>query len=208
MSSQTSSFGARLALWRPSRRGLAMIGIAILAGLVLFLVVWSGQRGGTTPAPVRATADRPDFAPLPAPMAGNADGASGMEEPDEEALAERPRLEEAPRREAPPAAPAPVAPAPSAPPAMADLANPMPISRTPPRYPTRALRMRETGTVRVLVAVGADGVPTDVSVETSSQSRDLDRAALDAVRRWRFRPAQRGGQAVAGSVVVPIEFRL
>ena len=103
---------------------------------------------------------------------------------------------------------APVAPAPTAPPAMADIASPSPISRPPPRYPARALRMRETGTVRVLVAVGADGVPTDVSVESSSQSRDLDRAALEAVRKWRFRPAQRGGQAVAGSVVVPIEFRL
>ncbi|MUV14773.1 TonB family protein [Lysobacter sp. HX-5-24] len=183
-----------------------MIAAAVLVGLVLFLIVWSGQRSNA-PAPVRATADRPDFAPLPAPMAGNADGASGMEEPDEEALAERPRLEEAPRREAPPA-PAPVAPAPTAPPAMADSASPSPISRPPPRYPSRALRMRETGTVRVLVAVGADGVPTDVSVESSSQSRDLDRAALEAVRKWRFRPAQRGGQPVAGSVVVPIEFRL
>jgi protein TonB len=183
-----------------------MIFAAVVIGLVLFLLVWSGQRSNA-PAPVRATADRPDFAPLPAPMAGNADGASGLEEPDEEALAERPRLEEAPRREAPPA-PAPVAPAPTAPPAMADIASPSPISRPPPRYPARALRMRETGTVRVLVAVGADGVPTDVSVESSSQSRDLDRAALDAVRKWRFRPAQRGGQPVAGSVVVPIEFRL
>ncbi|KGQ19410.1 Ferric siderophore transport system, periplasmic binding protein TonB [Lysobacter dokdonensis DS-58] len=205
MSTHPSSFGAHLRAWRPSGRGLAMIAAAILAGLVLFLVVWSGQRS-TSPAPVRATADRPDFAPLPAPMAGGADGASGLEEPDEEALAERPRLEDAPRREAPVAA-APAAPPPAAAPAVSD-ASPIPISKPAPRYPQRALRMRETGTVRVLVSVGADGVPTNVSIESSSQSRDLDRAALEAVRKWRFSPAQRGGQAVAGEVVVPIEFKL
>jgi len=51
-------------------------------------------------------------------------------------------------------------------------------------------------------------VPINVTVAASSQSRDLDRAALDAVRRWRFRPAQRDGQPVAGTVVVPIEFKL
>jgi protein TonB len=183
-----------------------MIAVAVLVGLVLFLIVWSGERSGA-PAQVRATADKPDFAPLPAPMPGQVDGASGMDEPDADAIAEQPRLEEAPRREAPPAPP-PAAPPPTAAPAMADLAVPTPISRPAPHYPSRALRFRETGTVRVLVTVGADGVPTDVSVESSSQSRDLDRAALDAVRKWRFRPAQRGGQAVAGSVVVPIEFRL
>jgi len=62
--------------------------------------------------------------------------------------------------------------------------------------------------VRVQVDVGVDGVPINVTVAASSQSRDLDRAALDAVRRWRFRPAQRDGQPVAGTVVVPIEFKL
>ena len=70
------------------------------------------------------------------------------------------------------------------------------------------MQRRETGTVRVQVQVGVDGAPTDVSVLESSNSRDLDRAALDAVRRWRFRPAQHDGQAVAGTVIVPIAFKL
>jgi protein TonB len=39
-------------------------------------------------------------------------------------------------------------------------------------------------------------------------SRSLDRAASDAVRRWRFRPAVREGQAVAGTIQVPITFNL
>ena len=201
-----TSSTASLARWIPSHRGLIAIGAAFLAGLLLFLIVWSGQRS-SAPAPVRATADAQGFAPLPAPMQGDADGASGMEEPDEEALADQPRLEEAPRPAPPPAEPA--APPPSrAPAAIAEASMPTPISSPAPRYPQRALRRRETGTVRVQVEVGPDGVPTDVSVAGSSNSRELDRAALDAVRKWRFSPAMRDGQAVAGSVVVPIEFRL
>jgi protein TonB len=205
MTTTSPSVAARLAAWRPSTRGLLAIAGAFIAGLALFLYVWSGQRDAT-PAPVRATADSPDFAPLPAPMAGGADGASGMDEPDEASLDDQPRLVETPR---PPVAPVPAPAAPIARPApvIAD-ASPTPISSPPPRYPARALRRRETGTVRVQVEVGPDGVPTDVTVASPSSSRDLDRAAVDAVRRWRFRPAQRDGQAVAGSVVVPIEFKL
>ena len=195
----------RLSDFKPTSRGMLAVAGAFLAGLLLFLFVWSGDRRAA-PAPVRATADSPGgFAPLPAPMPGSADGASGMEEPDEEALAERPRLEDAPRS-APAPAPA-AAGGGAAPTAFAD-STPTPSSSPPPRYPQRSLRRNEMGTVRVQVEVGADGVPTSVSIAASSQSRDLDRAALDAVRKWRFRPAQRGGQAVAGTVVVPIEFRL
>jgi len=56
--------------------------------------------------------------------------------------------------------------------------------------------------------VGADGVPTSVEVAQRSGSRDLDRAAVNAVRQWRFQPAQRDGQAVAGAVTVPIDFKM
>jgi TonB family protein len=41
-----------------------------------------------------------------------------------------------------------------------------------------------------------------------SGARELDRAAVEAVRRWRFAPATRGGQPVEGSVQVPITFNL
>ena len=200
-----STSSSKLATFLPSHRGLIAIVAAFLAGLLLFLLVWSGQRG-TSPAGARATADAPEFAPLPAPMPGAPDGASGMEEPDEEALADRPRLEEAPHPAAPPPSAAP--PPTRAPAASAEASMPMPISQPAPRYPQRAMRRRESGTVRVQVEVGADGVPTQVTVAASSQSRDLDRAAIDAVRKWRFRPAQRDGQPVAGTVVVPIEFKL
>ena len=59
----------------------------------------------------------------------------------------------------------------------------------------------------VRVEVDAAGVPIEVSLDKRSGSRDLDRAAMDAVKRWRFQPAQRDGQAVASSLVIPIDFK-
>ena len=56
------------------------------------------------------------------------------------------------------------------------------------------------------VHVGPDGVPMAVDLVQSSRSRSLDRAATEAVQRWRFRPAQRNGQPVDGEVQVPISF--
>ncbi len=60
----------------------------------------------------------------------------------------------------------------------------------------------------VRVDVGPDGVPTSTSLVEGSGSRDLDRAALAAVRRWRFRPAQVNGRPTVGSAVVPINFEV
>jgi periplasmic protein TonB len=67
----------------------------------------------------------------------------------------------------------------------------------PPPYPAAARRMGEQGEVRLDVHVGTDGSVIDVQVRASSGSPALDRSAMDAVRRWRFRPATVDGQAVS-----------
>ncbi|WP_407351484.1 TonB family protein [Luteimonas sp. R10] len=83
-----------------------------------------------------------------------------------------------------------------------------PIERVEPSYPPTALRAQEEGTVLLRVQVDAQGNPTEVDVARSSRSRELDRAARDAVRRWKFSPAMENGQAVASTVEVPIDFRM
>lgn len=75
-------------------------------------------------------------------------------------------------------------------------------------YPQQSLIRREQGTVLLRVFVNAGGDPEQVEVQRSSGSRNLDRAAVDAVKRWRFRAGTRNGVATAGWVVVPIDFRL
>jgi periplasmic protein TonB len=82
------------------------------------------------------------------------------------------------------------------------------LNNPPPEYPRISQRRREEGTVLLWVAVAADGRPVDWRVERSSGHERLDQAALDAVAGWRFEPARRGLRPVAGSVLVPMEFRL
>jgi protein TonB len=92
---------------------------------------------------------------------------------------------------------------------MASMSQPQPIAgQTPaPDYPAASLRRGESGTVLIRVMVGIDGRPDDVDVANSSGSRRLDRAAVRAVRRWRFHPARSNGQPIEASVNVPIEFK-
>lgn len=77
-----------------------------------------------------------------------------------------------------------------------------------PRYPSAARRRGIEGTVTLEVLVSPAGLPERVAIARSSGSGLLDEAAVEAVRRWRFRPARRGSEAVEGLVSVPVTFRL
>ncbi len=82
------------------------------------------------------------------------------------------------------------------------------LRNPPPAYPASARRNGEEGTVLLRVLVGRDGAPLKVEVDQSSRSRALDRAALDAVKDWRFVPARRGTETIEAWVRVPVSFRL
>ncbi|UPY39426.1 energy transducer TonB [Sediminicoccus sp. KRV36] len=77
-----------------------------------------------------------------------------------------------------------------------------------PPYPEAARLRGEQGTVGLELAIGADGKVVSVTVARSSGSPMLDAAARRAVQDWRFRPAMRDGDAVAGTIRTSVHFRL
>ena len=76
-----------------------------------------------------------------------------------------------------------------------------------PSYPLAALRAGIEGRVILRIEVDATGAPVDGRIERSSGSTLLDRAALKLVlAKWRFVPATYGGQPIAATALVPVDF--
>ena len=82
------------------------------------------------------------------------------------------------------------------------------ISADPPRYPVESRRKREVGTVVLTVVVGEDGRVEAISVQQGSGFDRLDRAALSAVKRWRWSQTIVDGHSVKVRGVVRIPFEL
>ncbi|EGO62864.1 energy transducer TonB [Acetonema longum] len=82
------------------------------------------------------------------------------------------------------------------------------LEGTKPRYPMAARREGREGSVVVNILVGTDGRPETVTIRESSGFAELDEAALAAVKKWRFAPAMKDGQPIAGYHAVRIRFRL
>jgi TonB family protein len=78
----------------------------------------------------------------------------------------------------------------------------------PPDYPSDARRRGEEGVVRLALRIAVDGTVTSAEVASSSGIPALDRAALEAARRWRFQPATRAGMPVAATLSTAVHFRL
>ncbi len=66
----------------------------------------------------------------------------------------------------------------------------------PPIYPREAAMRGEHGAVVILIHVSENGVATGVDVMETSGVASLDKAAVDAVLKWHFRPALHEGLAV------------
>ena len=82
---------------------------------------------------------------------------------------------------------------------------PTPVRTQAPRYPDALRRDGITGMVSISVTIDEKGAVTSATV-TKSTNSGFDEPALDAVRQWKFKPAKKGGQPVAVTVVLPIRF--
>lgn len=156
--------------------------IAVLAALWYFY-------GRTEQGPEALPAEAPIETVVPAPVADEDGDETGAETAAEQS------------------APPPRAPARSSPAALPDRSA-QPTQQVQPAYPAAALRVHEEGTVLLRVEVDAQGQPASVEIQRSSRSRELDRAAREAVSEWTFLPAIENGQPVASTVTVPVDFRI
>jgi TonB family protein len=104
---------------------------------------------------------------------------------------------------------APAAEEPTAGPDLAALAARLQRTRyVAPEYPDRALNDRVSGSVTVQYTVDKKGYPRDVQVVESTPAGVFDRAATDAIARWRYRPAKYNGQPVEVPVRTRVRFEL
>lgn len=198
------------ARWRISPGSWLIVPAGVGVGVLLFLVVWMQRDapGAVDEAmlPAVTVGAGPETPSLPAPQVS----AQDVDAEDEAATGVF-TLPDAPA--APPpqvAGSAPTDPAPEDAPAgdgeMPGDRGAVLVHSPPPAYPARSLRRGDSGEVLVRALVGTDGRPRQVEVARSSSHRALDRAAVRAVRSWRFEPATRQGQPVAQVVQVPVAF--
>ncbi len=183
------------------------------------------------PVPVEARPDAPEVAAAPAEAQPNApeetaapveaqpnapeETAAPARQSEPAAAAEPPIQQAAPEPATPPAQPAPtisLAGTDSPSDAKAFGADVIPAApdavfhNRPPVYPQEAALNGQHGTVVVVIHVSPTGTAAGVDLLRSSGYVLLDRAARDAVLRWRFLPAVKDGQPVASDMTMGFEF--
>ena len=77
----------------------------------------------------------------------------------------------------------------------------------PPEFPALARQNGWYGTVLLKLWIDEEGRVTEVRVEKSSGYGVLDAAAVNAVKRWRGRPARHNARPVATEELLPVVFR-
>ena len=82
----------------------------------------------------------------------------------------------------------------------------MVIKKVQPSYPPNALRMHVEGAVQLLATIGKSGNIT--AVKTLSGEPTLARAALDAVKQWKYKPYYLNGEPVEIQTQVTVNFKL
>lgn len=84
----------------------------------------------------------------------------------------------------------------------------IPMVRIPPVYPRTAKLAKIQGYVTMEVVINPEGTVTEVSVVEAAPPRMFDIAAMDAMKRWRFRPKVVNGVPVSQRAQQTIEFRI
>jgi TonB family protein len=156
----------------------------------LFTRHWS-RGSGDTSAPAPATTEAPRRPGTPTPGEESAKTFSGR------------TIEESVDAQQPPgqALGSPIGPA-------SETVEPRLIQRVSPDYPPEAARRRIEGSVEVSFTVSPDGKVSDILIVNAEPSDIFDRAAVDAVRRWRYDPKKVGGVPIEAHLQARVQFKL
>jgi protein TonB len=84
---------------------------------------------------------------------------------------------------------------------------PIVLSKTEPEYSEEARKAKYQGTVVLTIVVDAQGMPRNIKV-IRPLGLGLDEKAIEAVEKWRFRPAMKDGKPVNVQATVEVNFRL
>jgi TonB family protein len=77
----------------------------------------------------------------------------------------------------------------------------------PPDYSEKARKARVQGVVELRVVVTSQGEIGDVMI-VKKLNPDLDEKAVEAIHKWKFKPATKDGQPVAVQINVDMQFAL
>ncbi len=85
----------------------------------------------------------------------------------------------------------------------------MPLYRVEPRYPARAIKQGAEGRVELSFTINSTGRPTDIKILSAKPKHLFEKAAVKALRKWKYQPTLVDGKAVAQvGQTVTLEFKL
>jgi periplasmic protein TonB len=85
--------------------------------------------------------------------------------------------------------------------------RPEAVSQVPPTYPAELRKAKIEGSVTLVFVLSEQGRVEDPRIETSSRA-EFEKPALEAIKKWRFRPGVKDGQPVRSYVRMPMKFRI
>ena len=80
------------------------------------------------------------------------------------------------------------------------------LNKVSPVYPANAVRLRMEGTVELMATISKSGDITHIKI-LSGESQ-LSKAAVDAVKQWKYRPYLLNGEPVEIQTQVTVNFKL
>jgi TonB family protein len=87
-----------------------------------------------------------------------------------------------------------------------DIKPPLKTKNVPPVYPSFAAQAHIQGVVILEATIGTNGKVKDIKVLRSI--KELDDAAIKAVRAWEYKPTLVNGQGVQVILTIPVNFNL